>query len=273
MTHLLARPNDADAQGRVHSITPESANWSYVGFDYYHLRSGQSLQRATGDREVCLVLMTGRADASAGGQSWQNLGRRTSVFDGPPWAIYAPNDSSFEVKALTDVELAVCSAPGHGGFPPRLIPPDAMSQETRGRATNTRHVCNILPETADADNLLVVEVITPSGCWSSYPPHKHDQNNLPAESALEETYYHRFDPPQGFGFQRVYTDDGSLDETMTIQNGDVVMVPRGYHPCGAAHGYQLYYLNVMAGPERIWKFYNAPEHEWILAADQAVKES
>jgi 5-deoxy-glucuronate isomerase len=109
-------------------------------------------------------------------------------------------------------------------------------------------------------------VITPSGCWSSYPPHKHDQDNLPAESLLEETYYHRLSPPQGFGFQRVYTDDRSLDETMAFSDGDVVLVPRGYHPVGAPYGYELYYLNVMAGPKRIWKFHNDPAHEWMLRA-------
>ena len=131
-----------------------------------------------------------------------------------------------------------------------------MGRETRGKGTNTRHVCDILPQTEPADSLLVVEVITPNGSWSSYPPHKHDTDNMPSESQLEEIYYHRLQPPQGFAFQRVYTDDRSLDETMVVHDGDVVMVPRGYHPAGAPHGYDLYYLNVMAGPQRVWKFKN-----------------
>jgi 5-deoxy-glucuronate isomerase len=109
-----------------------------------------------------------------------------------------------------------------------------------------------------------VEVITPAGNTSSYPPHKHDTDNLPRESALEEVYYHRLNPPQGFAFQRVYTDDLSLDETMTVENGDVTLVPRGYHPCATIHGYDLYYLNVMAGPKRVWRFHNQKEHEWLL---------
>ena len=112
--------------------------------------------------------------------------------------------------------------------------------------------------------MLVVEVITPGGHWSSYPPHKHDRDALPDESYLEETYYHRLKPAQGFGFQRVYTDDGSLDEALTVKDGDVVLVPRGYHPVAAPHGYDLYYLNVMAGPKRIWRFYNDPQHEWLM---------
>ena len=107
--------------------------------------------------------------------------------------------------------------------------------------------------------------ITPPGHSSSYPPHKHDTDAVPLESSLEETYYHRIDPPQGFVFQRVYTDDRSLDETMTVEDRDVVMVPRGYHPVVVPHGYTSYYLNVMAGPRRVWHFHNDPAHEWMLA--------
>ncbi len=124
-----------------------------------------------------------------------------------------------------------------------------MSREVRGQGTNTRYVRNILPETQPAEGLLVVEVITPGGHWSSYPPHKHDTATAGEETALEETYYHRLNPPQGFAFQRVYTDDRSLDETVCVEDGDVVMVPRGYHPVGAPHGYDLYYLQRHGRPE------------------------
>ena len=271
MASLLSKVQSPNSEGRIQNITPESAAWKYVGFDFFKLKSGQSLQRDTGDREVCLVLVSGKASVKTLHESWNNLGERMSVFSEnsdaagkPPYAVYLPNDDQFSVEAETDLELAVCSAPGKGSFPARLIRPENMTYETRGHGTNTRHICNILPETADADSLLVVEVLTPNGNWSSYPPHKHDSDNLPEESYLEETYYHRVNPPQGFAFQRVYTDDGSLDETMAVQNHDVVMVPRGYHPVGAAHGYDLYYLNVMAGPKRIWKFHNDPQHEWMV---------
>jgi 5-deoxy-glucuronate isomerase len=141
---------------------------------------------------------------------------------------------------------------------------DIPPQIVRGKGSNTRYVTNILPETEPAHSLLVVEVITPGGNTSSYPPHKHDTDNLPEESLLEETYYHRLNPPQGFAMQRVYTDDRSLDEALVIEDGDVTLVPRGYHPVAAVHGYDLYYLNTMAGPRRTWKFHNATEHEWLL---------
>jgi 5-deoxy-glucuronate isomerase len=115
-----------------------------------------------------------------------------------------------------------------------------------------------------AERLLVVEVITPGGHWSSYPPHKHDRHDPPNETFLEETYYHRLEPAQGFGMQRVYTDDRSLDETFTFGDGDVVLVPRGYHTVSAPPGYDLYYLNVMAGPVRDWAFANDPDHAWLF---------
>ena len=275
MTSLLSRAQSPNSEGRIQNITLESAGWKYVGFDFFKLKAGQTLNKETGSREVCLVLVTGKASVKTLHESWDNLGERMNIFSEnsatdskPPYAVYVPNDDQFSVAAETDLELALCSAPGKGSFPARLIKPEHMTYETRGQGTNTRHICNILPETAEADSLLVVEVITPNGNWSSYPPHKHDSDNIPEESYLEETYYHRINPPQGFAFQRVYTDDGSLDETMAVQNHDVVMVPRGFHPVGAPHGYDLYYLNVMAGPKRIWKFYNDPEHEWIVKKDE-----
>jgi 5-deoxy-glucuronate isomerase len=265
MSGLLVRPTAPDADGRVVRVTPESAKWNFVGFEVFHLKAGQSLARDTGDREYCLVLVTGRADVASAHESWPDIGERISLFEGKaPYSVYVPAGDRFRVEALGDLELAVCSAPGKGGHPARLIGPDQVGLESRGSGTNTRHVCNILPQSEPADSLLVVEVITPSGSWSSYPPHKHDTDNLPEESSLEETYYHRMNPAQGFAFQRVYTDDRSIDETMTVEDGDVVMVPRGYHPVGAPHGYDLYYLNVMAGPVREWHFKNDPAHEWIV---------
>ncbi len=270
MSKLLVRP--PKGFGKLIDVTPESAGWTHVGFALHALRPGETLAEPTGGREVCLVLVSGKAQVRAGDQDFGTIGGRMSPFEGKPWSVYLPQGSDWEVQAETELTLAVCSAPGlGGGLPPRLIAPDDLGQEIRGRGSNTRHVVNILPETEPADSLLVVEVITPAGNTSSYPPHKHDQDDLPRESLLEETYYHRISPPQGFGFQRVYTDtraDGSreLDEAMAIEDGDVVLVPKGYHPCATVHGYDLYYLNVMAGPKRVWKFHNAPEHEWLLKA-------
>lgn len=264
MPELKVKPTRPDGAGRVLHVTPESAGWSHVGFDLYRLAPGGTASAETQGREVCLVFVSGRGRVSADGRDLGLLGERDSPFRGRPWSVYVPAGSSWSITAESAVELAACSAPGRpGSRPPRVIGPDQVGQEVRGKGTNIRHVTNILPETEPADSLLVVEVVTPGGHTSSYPPHKHDSDALPIESRLEETYYHRLDPPQGFAFQRVYTDDRSLDEAIVVEDGDVTLVPRGYHPCAACHGYDLYYLNVMAGPKRVWRFRNDPAHEWL----------
>ncbi len=256
--------------GRIVHVTPESAGWTYVGFDLHKLDQGQGANGSTGSNEVCLVFITGKGIVDVAGAHFGELGERMSPFEGKPWSVYIPANSDWSVKATTALELAVCAAPATGGTRPvGVIDPKDLGQETRGKGSNTRYVTNILPESEPADSLLVVEVITPGGNTSSYPPHKHDQNNLPRESFLEETYYHRINPPQGFAFQRVYTDKDEnglreLDVAMALEDGDVTLVPKGYHPCATCHGYDLYYLNVMAGPLRTWKFHNAPEHAWLL---------
>ena len=265
MSELLLKNHEPDGDGLVHQVTPESAGWGHVGFELWQLEPGMVVEQTTGGREACLVLLGGRADVVAGRQRFAAIGQRRGPFDNEmPFSVYVPHGTDWSLTAITKVELAVCTAPGGGGHPVRLIPPGEVAYSRRGTGSNTRHVHDILPETAPANALLVVEVVTPSGSWSSYPSHKHDRDALPEESQLEETYYHRFNPPQGFGFQRVYTDDRSLDVAMTIEDGDVTLIPRGYHPCATAHGYDLYYLNVMAGPKRAWKFNTEPAHRWLL---------
>ena len=263
MSKLRLRPTAKS--GRVTHVTPENAGWTYVGFDLHKLAKGETVTGKDAGRETCLVLISGRARISAEGRDFGLLGERMTPFEGKPSSVYIPAGADWTVVADGPVELAVCSSPGTpGARAARLIAPSDCTQETRGRGTNVRYVTNILPETAAADSLLVVEVITPGGHTSSYPPHKHDQDNFPTETLLAETYYHRINPPQGFAFQRVYTDDRSLDEAIVLEDGDTTLVPRGYHPCAATHGYDLYYLNVMAGPKKAWRFYNEPAHEWLL---------
>jgi len=263
---LLVHPSVAAAGGAGHRITPASAGWRYVGFETRTLKKSAKSTLDTGDREVCVVILSGRAQVRADGFDSGPIGERANVFDGLPWSVYLPPRAAATIEAVTDCEVALCSAPASGKFKARVIKPGDVGTLTRGTGTNARHVRNVLPEDAEAECVLVVEVITPGGNWSSYPPHKHDRDALPGESYLEETYYHRLKPAQGFAFQRVYTEDRSLDETLTVHDGDVVLVPRGYHPVGAPHGYDLYYLNVMAGPKRIWRFHNDPAHEWLMKA-------
>jgi 5-deoxy-glucuronate isomerase len=247
-------------------VTPESARWRHVGFSAFRLKAGESFSFEESGREQCFVVLQGTLTIDAGPISWRGIGTRSSVFDeASPYAVYLPTGQAVTVTAHRDAELAVASAPaGSASRPPRLIRPEDMKRSVRGKGSNTRYICDILPQTEPADSLLVVEVRTPAGHSSSYPPHKHDQDRIPDESALEETYYHRLNPAQGFAFQRVYTDDRSIDEALAVEDHDVVMVPRGYHPVVMPHGYEGYYLNVMAGPKREWHFKNDPAHEWML---------
>ena len=259
MPKLRVRPTPPDKSGAVMEITPESAGWAYVGFRVLHLKQGDVAAGGEEGRETCLVLLSGRADVEVGGQHFADIGERDSVFeDKAPHAVYAPAGRRFKIVARTALQIALCRAPGKSGGEARHIAPKNIRREIRGSGTNQRFVRDILSQTEPADSLLIVEVITPGGHWSSYPPHKHDNDAPPQESALEEIYYHRLEPPQGFAFQRIYTDDRSLDETVCVEDGDCVLVPRGYHPVGAPHGYDLYYLNVMAGPKRAWIFQNDP---------------
>jgi 5-deoxy-glucuronate isomerase len=243
-------------------VTPKSAGWRYVGFDVLQV-AGQSQSCHTGDRELCLVIVEGSCDVRSTYGEWKGLGGRTSPFEGPPDAAYLPPGTEFEVEG--DGEVALCTAPAGAGAEPRVLPGADAEVEVRGHGAHERTVTSILMGDRAADSLLVCEVLTPPGHWSSYPPHKHDRDQLPDESLLEETYYHRISPERGFALQRVYTGDGALDETLVVRDRDVVLVPRGYHTVSAPPGYAVYYLNVMAGPVRAWAVANDPDHEWTLS--------
>ena len=267
MVDLHVKPKGT--KGKVHDITPESAGWGYVGFGLYHLSAGEIASEETQAREVILVLVEGKAEITASGIDFGEQGDRMDVFERKkPHAVYVPNSSSWQAKATTDCILAVCTAPGNGGHQAQVLNPAAINTEERGKGANTRFINAIAMEDRDvADSLLVTEVFTPSGNWSSYPPHRHDENDFPNMTYLEETYYHRLNPKQGYGLHRVFTEDGELDETMAVADGDVTLVPKGHHPVGAPYGYEMYYLNVMAGPIRKWRFKNHPDHDWIAKRD------
>jgi 5-deoxy-glucuronate isomerase len=262
---LLATSRDQpDRDSSLIKVTPESAGWEYVGFEVLSLEAGRSVSRYTGGEEVCLVPLSGTCTISAGDETWQGLGGRESVFDGPPHAVYLPPGTDYTVEASAQLEVAIASAPAEHGADPMRIGPEDIEVEVRGSGNMEREIRPILMEDRQAERLLVVEVLTPNGHWSSYPPHKHDTDDPPRERYLEETYYHKIRPREGFALQRIYTEDGSLDETLTFHNGDVVLVPKGYHVVSAPPGYDLYYLNVMAGPVREWRIKNHPDHEWLL---------
>jgi 5-deoxy-glucuronate isomerase len=260
VSELLVKPG----HGQEVMSVDERSGLAYVGFEVLALQAGVAVTRETTTRELCIVVVEGQVLIDSEHGRWTGLGNRTSPWGGDPDAAYLPPGSSLTIEApAAAAEVALCWAPApNGGAEPRVLSGAEIVREVRGSGPQERYVYPILMGDRDAESLLVCEVRTPSGHWSSYPPHKHDQMNLPRESQLEETYYHRVRPEQGFGLQRVYTDDRSIDEAISFSDRDCVLVPRGYHTVSAPPGYDLYYLNVMAGPDRTWAVADDPDHSW-----------
>jgi 5-deoxy-glucuronate isomerase len=260
MTDLLVHPAAAPADdGTLLTVTPRSAGWSHVGFEVLSLDAGRTAWRGTEGNELCIVVVEGGCVVRSSHGEWE-IGGRVDPWSGSPGAAYLPPGT--DVELIGAGEIALCWAPANGGASARVL--EASPAEVRGTGSYERRIHNILMSDREADSLLVTEVLTPGGHWSSYPPHKHDRDAMPDESFLEETYYHRVAPAHGFGLQRVYTAEGDLDETVAVRDRDTVLVPRGYHTVSAPPGYDLYYLNVMAGPTRAWAISNDPDHEWML---------
>ena len=261
---LLIRPSSLLASaGEAMVVTPESTGFEYLTFRVRRLPAGEKFSSATGAAELGLVVLGGRCSVESAAGSWFDFGARAHVFDGLPTALYLPIETEFTVSAETDCEIAFCFSRAEEKHPARLITPGEIEVEVRGGANATRQINHILKPEFPAQRLLLVEVYTPSGNWSSYPPHKHDVHNPPAEVDLEEIYYYKIDRPEGYAIQRVYTPDGKIDQTLTVRDGELVLIPEGYHPVVAAHGYNVYYLNALAGSARSMAAADDPAYAWV----------
>jgi 5-deoxy-glucuronate isomerase len=214
--------------------------------------------------ELVLVMLGGTATIAAGGEVNQ-LGSRKNVFDGMPHALYVPlGTEQVEIVADSEIcEVAVCGATAERSFPMKVIQPQEVEIEVRGGENATRQINHIVKPDFPADRILIVEVYTPSGNWSSYPPHKHDVHNPPDEVDLDEIYFYKISSPEGFAIQRVYTKDGARDETITVRDNETILIPDGYHPVVAAHGYDCYYLNILAGSARSMAATDDPDYAWV----------
>jgi len=261
VTDLLLR------HGKWDVVDPASASWRYLSFRVDRLRSDEHVSRNTGSEEVALVPLGGSCAVHSDGMTWE-LGGRVSVFDGMPSALYLPRDTQYMLTADGDVEVAVCGALADQQLEPRLVLPEDVEIEVRGSGNATRQINHIIKPEFPAQRLLVVEVFTPAGNWSSYPPHKHDEDHPPGEVVLEEVYYYRTqsDPPGAFAVQRLYSPQHGTDLTETVRDGDIMLVPHGYHTTAAAHGYDLYYLNGLAGNRRSMASVDDPSLAWIRPA-------
>lgn len=262
--HLLIQPKSAtDTSGVAMDVTRENVGFQFVNFQAVRLAARATHAGETGGNELCIVLMGGRCQVTSSRGSWESVGGRAGVFDGMPHALYLPVNTSFTVTAQTACEAAFCYCKAEQAYPARLITPADVEVEIRGGGNATRQIHKIIRPEFAAHRLLVVEVYTPSGNWSSYPPHKHDVHNPPEEVDLEEIYYYRIDRPEGYAIQRVYTGDRRLDATLTVRDGELVLIPEGYHPVVAAHGYNVYYLNALAGSARSMAASDDPAYAWV----------
>ncbi|MEU5874338.1 5-deoxy-glucuronate isomerase [Glycomyces sp. NPDC047369] len=268
--HLPARSTEDGLYDTV--VTPEAAGWTYSGLKILDLEPGASHTFPTGDAEHLVLPLSGSCEIACDGLAL-TLSGRPDVFAAATDFAYLPRDADATVTTLTGGRFALASAVCEQRLPFRYGTADAVPVEDRGAGTCARQVRNYcLPGTFDADRLLVCEVVTPGGNWSSYPPHKHDEDR-DGESVLEEIYYFEIDRPEGFAFHRVYgTPARPIDVNAEVRSGDVVLVPHGWHgPSAAAPGYDLFYLNVMAGPgdERAWRITDDPAHAWIRSTWEA----
>lgn len=264
---LHSREVPAGESGTQVSVTPRRAGWDYVGFAVRQLATGNAWSGRTGRQEVCLVLLSGLASISwAPGQPTHvRIGPRRDVFSDYPHAVYLPPGTAFELRAGRPTEIAVCQSPASERYPARVIRPEDCGLEVRGGGNATRQIIDILPPSAAADRLLVCEVLTPAGNWSSFPPHKHDRHAPPVEADLDETYYYRFSGADGYGIQRLYTPARRTEHVLRVTDRDLVLVRDGYHPFVAAPGFDAYYLNTLAGSFRSMAATDDPRYAHLRA--------
>jgi 5-deoxy-glucuronate isomerase len=240
--------------------------FEYLSFQILRLDPGERFEEDTGPNELGIVALGGRFSVTSSRGEWSNIGERANVFAGLPHALYLPVSTRYSLMADTACELALCYSRAEQPFPARLVTPADVEIEIRGGGNATRQINHILTPAFQAHRLLIVEVYTPGGNWSSYPPHKHDVHSPPREVDLEEIYYYRVEDPKGYAIQKVYTGDRRLDETLTVRDGELVLIPEGYHPVVAAHGYNVYYLNALAGSARSMAASDDPDYAWVRQA-------
>lgn len=274
--NMLVHPNPSPVDGLITEVTPALAGWEFIHFQVRQLKAGGTWSFETGPHELAIVVLSGKVDVVSTKGDWAGIGGRNNVFEGRAAALYLSLDTSFTVTAKTDAEFAVAWVKAEEAFEPLLVTPEDVHVEIRGGDNATRQINDILPPGSPCQRLVICEVYTPSGGWSSYPPHKHDVHREDAagnviEADLEEVYYYKIDRPEGYAYQRVYTDEHSplhqaghpIDALMMARNNDIVLVPEGYHPVVSPPGYTTYYLNILAGSAQSLANMDDPQYTWV----------
>jgi 5-deoxy-glucuronate isomerase len=259
---VRARNLPGGQAGQLVNFTREEAGWEWMSFVVTRLLPGQVLELHTELEEMVLVLLGGTC-AADWGTGEQSIGERANVFDGLPYSLYLSTNSHVKLIAKTVCEIAECRVPSTAKYEARLVSPEHVSTGLRGGENASRQIVEVIPSSFPADKLVVFEVYTPGGNWSSYPPHKHDVDQPPVEVDLDEIYYFRMRGARGFAVQNLYRSDASRDALVKVRDGDTVLVRDGYHPVVASPGYDIYYLNFLAGTSRSMTVTEDPEHEWL----------
>jgi 5-deoxy-glucuronate isomerase len=252
----------SEKSGELLHITRDRANWKWMSFFVRRLQPGELFRTRTGDEEAAFIVLGGTCIADWG-QGARQIGKRQNVFDGFPFSLYVSKQTEVSFMAETACEIAECRVPSTTRLESKLITPDEVVSTFRGGGNASRQIVDILPPSFPADKLIVIEVYTPGGNWSSYPPHKHDHHNPPNEVDLDEIYYFRTRQPEGFAFQYLYGGSESGERILKAQDGDLVLVHSGYHSVVAGPGYDVYYLNFLAGSSRQVAVTEDPRHSWI----------
>ena len=264
---LLCKPQE----GAIYqSVQADEVGWPLLNFAARTLEMGQTWSGHTGDNEYGIILLSGNYKVKSDQGNWETVNGRKSVFSGIAHSLYLPRHTEFTIEATSEIlDLAYGWCETDQDHPARFKTPDEVAIEIRGGDNATRQINDLLGPGFDCHRLVAVEVYTPSGNWSSFPAHKHDERIVDGrgelvEAELVETYFYKVAKPQGFALQRVYTSDGRLNEVAIARNNDVVMVPKGYHPVSAGHGYDIYYLNFLAGSDQSLANTPDPDHDWIF---------
>jgi 5-deoxy-glucuronate isomerase len=252
----------SESGGRLLEVSRQKAGWEWMSFSVTRLQPGEVLRSTTDGEEVAFVLLGGTCLADWG-EGESRIGKRKNVFDGLPFTLYLPAGCSFSFTAETVCEFAECRVPSKASLRPRLITPEDVASSLRGGGNASRQIVDVLSPSFPADKLVVIEVYTPGGNWSSYPPHKHDIHNPPKEVDQDEIYYYRTARPEGFAFQYLYSDKDINGQTVRARDGDAVLVHSGYHAVVAGPGYDVYYLNFLAGTSRALAVTEDQNHAWI----------
>jgi 5-deoxy-glucuronate isomerase len=252
-----------EQSGEMLRFSRDSVQWEWMSMSARRLNPGETFEAATKGEEAAFVILGGRCTANWG-KGPQAIGARKNVFDGLPYCLYLPTGHTVNFRADTACEIAECRVPSEAKLEPKLVTPDDVVTGLRGGGNASRQIVDIIRPDFPADKLVVIEVYTPGGNWSSYPPHKHDVHNPPQEVDLDEIYYYRIDhPDEGFALQRLYSPDRAQNVTVCAKDGDAVLVRSGYHPVVAGPGYNVYYLNFLAGTSRTLAVTEDPQHVWL----------